>query len=178
MANAGAVSASSGMQAIDEATTLCLSCGLCCDGTLHDRAKLGNDEVEPMRALGLPILDTDPPYFKLGCPRFDRCCTVFPLRPRVCGSYRCKLLLTLDQGEIDLDEALNRVQQARALRAAVDNLKEPSDDLFDKRAQLLRFLAGEASAGATGEQTIAMLALLFYIEKHFMKDGKRALTMA
>ena len=178
MGNVGAVSAESRVPAPHEATMLCLACGLCCDGTLHDRAKLGADEVEPMRALGLPILDTHPPYFKLGCPHFDGCCTVFPLRPRICGSYRCKLLLTFDRGEIDLEEAHDRVRRARALRAVVDNLTEPSDSLFDTRAELLAFLRGEQSAGANGERTIAMLALLFYVEKHFMKDGKRTLAMA
>ena len=38
-------------------TTLCLRCGLCCDGTLFTHVSLQPAEAAPLKALGLPVME-------------------------------------------------------------------------------------------------------------------------
>ena len=71
-----------------QASELCTQCGLCCMGAIHGRAVLFEDELQPARDIGLPVLDdAERPLFALPCPKLaGTSCTIFGKRPRVCGS--------------------------------------------------------------------------------------------
>lgn len=99
---------------MDAASTLCTSCGLCCDGSLFSIAPLVPEDgavVPPLRSHE----DGDERYLSLPCPALDsaRCCTVYGNRPRICGAFRCALLDRLDGGTISLQEATRKVAVAR-----------------------------------------------------------------
>jgi hypothetical protein len=70
---------------------LCKSCGLCCDSTLFPHAKVEADE--PLLPGQEEIHKDGKRLFKLPCPYFDGCCTVYhKQRPSVCGAFKCTLL--------------------------------------------------------------------------------------
>jgi hypothetical protein len=102
---------------------LCISCGMCCDGTLYQSAYMENEQDRSLaRSLGMEEMHAEGGRlrFRQPCPNFKTCCTVYDSqKPSVCGNFRCELLKKLDKNQISLDEALMKVQQGRALQAAV-----------------------------------------------------------
>ena len=99
---------------MDAASTLCTSCGLCCDGSLFSIAPLVPEDgavVAPLRSQE----DGDERFLPLPCPALDsaKCCTVYGYRPRICGAFRCALLDRMDKGKITLQEATQKVAVAR-----------------------------------------------------------------
>ncbi len=101
-----------------DGSDLCLQCGLCCDGTLFQRANLAEGEQALAESLGLAF-KAGPfgEHLELPCPRFDGgCCSVYSVpRPKVCGAYRCDLLDGYVAGTIHLDDALPVIQLVRSL---------------------------------------------------------------
>lgn len=104
-----------------ERSALCLSCGLCCQGALHDLVPLDEDELDRAHKLRLPVVESPLRLaFSLPCPRLDaRRCTVYPERPRTCASYACDLLRAYAAGEVDEVTALARIEQVREQSAEV-----------------------------------------------------------
>jgi uncharacterized protein len=102
--------------AFDEsAQSLCLACGLCCDGTLFDKAPLErNDEDDKLLALGIEIISgQNGRALKLPCPAHKNCrCTVYTERPTICRTFRCKLLKRFKANEISKTEALEIIREA------------------------------------------------------------------
>ena len=139
-------------------TTLCTSCGLCCTGALHRDALLYADELDSARAQGLKIIDGDRPAFALPCPKLvGTSCSIFASRPRVCGGYKCQLLLDLEDGNTTLDNALATVGIARELCGNAQEYGPPTDDseLAAHRIRLNR------------------TALALYLDKFFMNATDR-----
>ena len=96
---------------------MCLSCGLCCDGSLYEIVGLYPDEVPVMTRLGLPIRQHgDDAFMTLGCAALDHtACTIYPERPRRCARFVCNLLAALNVGEVSLSEAHATVTMAKEL---------------------------------------------------------------
>lgn len=97
------------------AGSLCMKCGICCDGTLFSRVTLGADEMAKIGAKGIPLEQyrDKKTIFKQPCPRLaDNCCTIYADRPRVCRSYYCKL-------QRDVMNGTTKVADAEKIVAAV-----------------------------------------------------------
>lgn len=98
------VDVSQDIDLISKGSELCVECGLCCQGFLHPYALVYDDEVDFVKALDLePYTDErvpDEKLFRLPCHHHKNgCCSIYPNRPRVCGEYKCNVLLRfLDQG--------------------------------------------------------------------------------
>lgn len=109
------------MRGDKDRSDLCLSCGLCCQGLLHDLVPLEEDELERAARLRLPLFESPLRLaFQLPCPRLDaRRCTVYAERPRGCASYACAVLDAYAAGEIDEPTALSRIERVREQSAEV-----------------------------------------------------------
>ena len=101
---------------------LCISCGLCCDGSLFWAVPVGPEEVVPV-----PL---DPERrLRQPCPRFDGRCTVYAERPAGCRSFDCRVLQTLRAGLRDRAWADGEIAQMRRVLAELHTLlpgREPS----------------------------------------------------
>jgi hypothetical protein len=93
---------------------LCLSCGLCCDGTLFTHVALTDEEG---KRLGLKVLRQPCPSLGAGCR-----CAVYAQRPKGCARFVCMLGRAHEDGEVSLDDAVALVREAQALRDALDVL--------------------------------------------------------
>ncbi len=117
-------------------STLCLHCGLCCDGTLFTHVPLQRTEAAPLRALGLPVKEREDGTQVLPqrCAALDgRHCTAYAARPEGCRRYHCQLFAALAEGEVSLPEALAVVDGAHALLAAQGGGRAPEvEDYLDR----------------------------------------------
>lgn len=96
---------------------LCLTCGMCCDGSLGlDLVEVTPDEATRL-ARHLRIVGQE---VKLPCPALDGCrCTTYDDRPARCGSYRCQVLEAVDTGTMSDADAAELVARTRALATSV-----------------------------------------------------------
>ena len=53
-------------------------------------------------------------------PHFDGICTIYEGRPRICRTFRCKLLLQVTAGAATSDEARSLIADLRAVIARLD----------------------------------------------------------
>lgn len=146
-----------------DGSRLCLACGLCCQGLLHDRARLRDDEVEEAQRLGLHSAEQGETAFSLPCPchREGRC-TVYAERLSPCREYRCKLLRGYLAGQVAWAEGLRRVEQAKRLVAGLQRrigAPEAGTGIW----QQLRALG----AGTDPEMRMDAAALLTHCQRHF-----------
>ena len=105
--------------------TICVACGFCCDHTLFEYASLSPDEkvsghFEESR---FDIDGSD--YFRLPCPHFDEKCTIYDKqKPKICSSFKCKLLKNYIKGEVEQAKAISIIEEAKRLRQEIFNSYE------------------------------------------------------
>ena len=105
--------------------SLCLTCGLCCDGTLFWGLPLKpDDDVTPLKAIDINIVsDNDLTILKLPCAAHKNCtCTVYANRPQACRTYKCKLLKRLERDDTSWQSALEIINKVKSLKNEMNAL--------------------------------------------------------
>lgn len=156
-----------------DGSRLCLACGLCCQGLLHDRAALEPREIEAAERLGLKsFAHRDGPAFRLPCPLHrDGGCTVYEERPAACRGYQCKLLRRFLAGEVTAEDGLRRIEQVKRLLAAVRRRIGAREDGTSVWHQLHAFEEASPAAPDTDLQLDAA-ALLVQCQRHFANQAE------
>jgi Fe-S-cluster containining protein len=95
-----------------DASNLCQSCGICCDGTIFSYVKTYPEEIEKTKKLGLSVYKNKEGFysFDLGCPKYKNgCCSVYLDRPQKCESFSCKLHHDVMNGTVKYADSLKIV---------------------------------------------------------------------
>ncbi|HWD92940.1 MAG TPA: YkgJ family cysteine cluster protein [Verrucomicrobiae bacterium] len=107
-----------------DSTSLCLECGLCCNGVIFaDVQLLPEDDAARLRSLGLAFATNQKSKignkkFKQPCTAFEGCrCTIYSERPEYCRQFECLLLKSVKAGRTDAAEA------SRIVRSALQRVK-------------------------------------------------------
>jgi Fe-S-cluster containining protein len=89
--------------------TLCVGCGLCCDGSLFADVELaGRAEITRLEVLGLEIEDDGAARALLSQPCAalrGRSCSVYPHRPKCCRTFECRLFQQVKAGAVEVRQA-------------------------------------------------------------------------
>lgn len=171
--------AEGGSEPMSDASTLCVGCGLCCNGVLFTNARAEPDELPRLRALGLEVEQVgDRTQFRLPCPHHDDGhCGIYADRFLKCRTFRCALLKRLDSGEASLAEAQATVAQAKTMLARVTAL-DPAAGQFRVRAEQRAVPppAGEGEDVAVRRRVlIESLALDLFFDRKFR--NRKAIVM-
>lgn len=153
------------------ASALCTQCGLCCDGTLYERARVlpGDDYVYP--EIFTIVYGPKGKNFILPCLLLrDRVCPIYQQRrPLVCGNYKCRLLKRFEEGGIPFVEAMQVVVQAREhatrVRAGLSAVTGESDAPLRRLYRRMKELF--AVAPETVPLSLDFVALQMRLDKHF-----------
>ena len=78
-------------------------------------------------------------WFRLPCPVFDGSCSVYPLRPTVCGSHKCNLLKSVEKNTIPLEKAKAVSDEMKALCQHIDMMLDELTGISETREIILRF---------------------------------------
>ncbi|MSU62401.1 MAG: hypothetical protein EXS31_08395 [Pedosphaera sp.] len=135
---------------------LCLSCGLCCDGTLFKDVELQpGDNSQKLQSLGISVrfqstasvqrsLSTQRP--KLGkfpqpCSALcqDKSCRIYADRPKRCQEFECALFKSVAKGAMPVEVAGRTIRQARQRSDKVRRLLRELGDSNETLALSLRF---------------------------------------
>lgn len=97
--------------------TLCLQCGLCCNGVLFADVRPEPGDKSPLFA--------DRSRVNQPCPAFDSgtcACAIYTKRPTRCRKFECRQFLGVQTGHITTETALKRIRAAQRLAAKVEKL--------------------------------------------------------
>lgn len=142
-------------------SSICIGCGLCCDGTLHGYSVVKEGDEGAVTACGLEIsADGEKKFFVQPCPR-SSCgkCSVYACRPKVCRSYRCALLRDLEAGATSEADARDRIATAKKLVAAVRAV-DPAAITPSQRSALAKRMTEVVKNGRGSDRDEAARALL------------------
>jgi uncharacterized protein len=133
-------------EAAGDEASLCVGCGLCCDGTLFDHLAVADesDLGMPLRLLGVEVIAAaDPPVFALPCPAVaDGVCTIYDRqRPRACAEFFCDLHGAVEAGRTSRAEAVATIRATQALR---DRVRAGTADERELRAQVVAHFRADA----------------------------------
>src|ERR1700685_671531 len=140
--------------------TLCLRCGLCCNGVLFaDVRRERGDESPLFQKFGARVAQP--------CPAFnsDDCkCALYDKRPARCRKFECKQLLAVRAGKKTAEVALQKIREARKLTAEVERLLEALgfNDVslpFSKRFQRCQHAAERGKISSENLDCLADLQL-------------------
>ncbi len=101
---------------------LCLTCGLCCDGTLFRGVEIDLEREGPTFVAIGAVIEQEPTKTRAvqPCVAFESCaCTIYPNRPRACQTYQCQLLKHCLTGEVSWEKAREIVASAVGLRDGI-----------------------------------------------------------
>jgi len=159
--------------------SLCLTCGLCCDGTLFSSVQLkSDDETNSLKAVGTKIYsDNSANMLKLPCAAHKNgTCTVYANRPQICRTYKCELLKTFEREEISREAALRIINKvvslknevnALALAASINTQSKEEVTLLEKR--WLRGPSVRATKQSYANDFLKFGALQIYLDRFFRK---------
>src|SRR6266702_3789556 len=100
-----------------DSNSLCLECGLCCNGVIFADVQLRpQDDPARLRALGLAFAQKSKSgveKFKQPCTAFAGCkCNVYSDRPTYCREFECLLLKGVKAGQTRPAEAIRTIRSA------------------------------------------------------------------
>ena len=141
--------------------SLCLSCGLCCDGTMFLVAAITPSEAA--KYAGRLDIAEDGKHLKLPCTALDGCkCTTYLDRPAVCAEFKCLALASLELGTLtsaEAHEAIAEVLGRRQKVADVVRVKDPRQALVLARRQATDGTASEELRSALTHLKQALLLM-------------------
>ena len=105
---------------MNDSLNICLSCGLCCDGTLIGYVKLGSEELPALRELLNIEEEGGKGFFLQPCKSYCDGCTIYSKRPKQCDNFKCGLLKSVEQKELSFDTALERINAVSQKKMAIE----------------------------------------------------------
>jgi hypothetical protein len=143
--------------------TLCLQCGMCCNGVLFADVRRERNDLSPL-------------FSKYGsrvaqpCPAFnlETCaCAIYAERPSRCRKFECRQLLGVRAETITIPKALRQISGARKFAAKVESLLDQlgfNDESLPlkKRFQKCQRAAEAGKIPAADLEILARLQLAFH----------------
>lgn len=169
---------------------LCLSCGMCCDGSIFADVKLlPGENADRLLSLGIPLQPQIPRgrktlvsagtrwRFTQPCAALEGCrCRVYASRPQDRRQFECGLLKRLLSGDVDYARAERLVRLARRRIETIDKLLRSLGQTDDKALasrfrdlthRLERSQPDFQTARRFGRLTVAFHKLNRLLQEHF-----------
>jgi uncharacterized protein len=159
---------------------LCAACGMCCDGVLFHAVNLqAGDSARQLASLGMKIRRKKgvefflQPCFAHSETEGSCTCAIYDQRPARCRLFNCKQLLRVASAETSEADALEKISEARARVARVNELisefgeSNLNRSLAHRVAHALTLQKGEERTPLHDRLDGAMIELEALLEKEF-----------
>lgn len=113
---------------MSDSLNICLPCGFCCDGTLIGYVELNREELPVLRELMDIESANDKGFFLQPCSNYCDGCNIYSKRPKQCANFKCGLLKSFEQKELDFDSAIEIINEVKQKR-----------DTIEKKLDILQF---------------------------------------
>jgi len=168
----------------NSSNSLCLECGLCCNGVIFADVQLQpEDDAARLQLLGLrfspkPVSTMANRKFLQPCSAFDGCrCQIYSERPKYCREFECLLLKSVKARRTDtavaqriIRDARQRVERVKRLLRDLGNAEE--EVALSKRFRKVKHHIeshplNEETAEKFGELTLAVHDLNVLLSEAF-----------
>ena len=151
---------------------LCLACGLCCDGSIFSHVELDEEDRER-----LEIDEGCEPRLSFPCKHLSGTrCTIYPKRPKVCASYRCKTLTAFELGMISHDDAHDVIREAARLRHEFEAAIPPG---ITRRQAIICVVKDQCPNEASNEEFLRLrltyVAIQAMVDRHMRRKGENVI---
>jgi Fe-S-cluster containining protein len=126
---------------MNDSSNICLSCGLCCDGTLIGYVQLDPKELPSLRELMDLEEENDKGFFLQPCNNYCDGCNIYSNRPKQCADFKCGLLKSVEQKQLDFDSAIEIINLVKQKKSTIE--KKLTVLQFELRSQSFHFKMAE-----------------------------------
>lgn len=107
--------------------SLCTRCGICCTGAVLSGGRLEASELAFAERHQLRVVQTEKgPAFAHPCQLLNgKICGAYDERPKTCRAFRCKILRSVEAGELSEADALVRIEELLQRISAIESVLEP-----------------------------------------------------
>lgn len=109
---------------MSDSSNICLSCGLCCDGTVIGFVQVDKDELPALREIKILEEDEGKGIFLQPCEKFCDACTIYDQRPKQCAIFKCGLLTSVENDKISFELALEAVEEVKQHKSDIEKQVE------------------------------------------------------
>lgn len=155
---------------------ICLSCGLCCDGTLIGFVKLDSEELPGMREV-MDIEDENGNgFFLQPCNSYCDGCTIYSKRPKQCASFKCELLKSFEQKELNFDSAIEIINVVKQKKIAIEKkvailqIELQSQSFYFKMVELKKLLQKNKSESSLTQNHLELISDLEQLNSLLSKN--------
>ena len=149
---------------MNDSENICLSCGLCCDGTMIGFVRLNREELPVLKEI-IEIEEEDGKgFFIQPCKNYCDGCTIYSNRPKQCDNFNCGLLKSVQQKEVDFDSALKTIEVVKQKKKAIEQnlavlqLKLKSGSFYFKMVELKKLLQKSTSESALTQNHLELIS--------------------
>ncbi len=105
---------------MNDSLNICLPCGLCCEGILMGFVELSREELPVLRAIMDIEEENGYGFFLQPCMNYCNGCSIYSKRPKNCADFKCGLLKSVEQKELDFDAALEIINMVKQRKSAIE----------------------------------------------------------
>ena len=161
---------------MNDSSNICLSCGLCCDGTLIGFVQLGYEELPELRKIMEIEDENGKGFFLQPCDNFCDGCNIYSKRPKQCANFKCGLLKSIEQKELKVDSAIEIINVTKQIKLAIENklaihqfeLESPS--FYFKMAELKKLLQKKESESSLTQKHLELISDLEELDSLLSKN--------
>lgn len=128
-----------------ELTTLCTTCGVCCNGVMFAYVEVGEHELRPETRARLHVLQEERRFILPCRGHAPSGCQVYDDRPQICRGYTCSLYEEHKASPVELDRKLRRVARIKELVASIRARRRSSHHEWLPRAIAEMLAVGKPS---------------------------------
>jgi len=131
---------------MEDSLNICLSCGICSDGTLIGHVQLGSEELPRVKKIMNVESDYGNGFFLHPCSKYCNGCTIYSQRPKHCASFECGILKSVEQKELNFNSAVEIIEATKLKRDAIEkgisslNIDLKSQSFYFKVTELKKAL--------------------------------------
>jgi Fe-S-cluster containining protein len=155
---------------MSDSSSICLSCGLCCDGTLIGFVQLDREELPRVREIMAIEEAVGQGFFVHPCSQLcGTSCQVYADRPKQCAAFQCGLLKKVGTSEQDKASAISSIEAVKVLRAELNALMDEMDLQLQSKSFYFALLECEKKLKKTAltKESNAQVELFFERLKEF-----------
>jgi uncharacterized protein len=167
---------------MSNSSNICLSCGLCCDGTLIGFVEVENEEIPALKEL-MDVEDINGKgVFLQPCNKYCDGCTIYAQRPKQCTSFKCGLLKSVEQKELDFDLAVETINMVKQKKIALEKklatlpIELQSPSFYFKMVELKKILQKYETESALTQKHLELVEDLEQLDN--LLESKFDLTLS
>jgi len=167
---------------MSNSSNICLSCGLCCDGTLIGFVEVENEEIPALKEL-MDVEDINGKgVFLQPCNKYCDGCTIYAQRPKQCTNFKCGLLKSVEQKELDFDLAVETINMVKQKKIALEKklatlpIELQSPSFYFKMVELKKILQKYEAESALTQKHLELVEDLEQLDN--LLESKFDLTLS